>query len=127
MRLPSYTRIIIENFDKEVQKWIGKLVDPLNNFMLTMKNGLNKGITVNDNLSGLIKTFTVSNNSVSFSYSSSRRPQVVLIGSVVCLDSGWVPSPWSHTWSYADGAITCTFYGLDNTKDYSITLVVLDD
>ncbi len=126
MRLPSISRIVVDQLPKDVQKWIGLVVDPLNSFMLTIKNGLNKGITINDNLSGAVKTVTVSGNSVEFTYESSRAPKAVIVGNVVCTSS-WTPVAWSHTWNYSTGIINCTFYGLDSTKKYQVTFVIFDD
>ena len=129
MRIPSFTRIISEDFDKEVQKWISKLADPLNNFMLTMKNGLNKGMTVNDNMSGAIKTLQVSKGSISFSYESSRQPKTIMLGGWVNLDnSAWAPTGGiGLKWVYGESQVTCTFYGLHATNKYNITLVIFDD
>lgn len=129
MRIPSFTRIITEDFSKEVQKWIPKLADPLNNFMLTMKNGLNKGITINENMSGEVKTILVTGGTVSFSYESSRQPKAVMLGNWVNLDdSAWAPTAGiGLKWSYGERVVTCTFYGLDATDKYNITLVIFDD
>jgi hypothetical protein len=130
MRLPQTVRIITEDLPNEVTKWVGKLVDPLNNFMLTMRNGLNKGITVNDNMAGSIKTYTVIGNSLTFEYKSSRRPSVVLLGGWVDLTiNTWTPTtlPGICKWDYANEKLNCTFLGLDSTHRYLITLLILDD
>ncbi len=129
MRLPQISRIITEDLPAEVKDWVAKIVDPINNFMLTIKNGLNKGITVNENLSGSIKSFQLSGGTLTFSYGSSRPPQIVVLGSWTNLsDSSWTPtSGIGLKWSYTNEVITCTFYGMDATDKYSVTLIILDD
>jgi hypothetical protein len=129
MRLPQISRIILEDLPSEVKDWISKVTDPINNFMLTIKNGLNKGITVNENLAGAIKTLTVSGNAVAFSYASSRPPQVVLLGSWINLTTtSWTPTGGiSIKWEYSKGQISCTFYGMASADKYEITLLILDD
>jgi hypothetical protein len=147
MKLPSYARIISEEIPSEPRKWIGKLIDPLNSFMLSIKNGLNKGLTINDNMSGALKTVTVTNNTVAFSYETNQNPKAVIIGGWSDLtNSAWVPTTYTYTdtvpdpdvvvvvtsgislkWSYADSVITCTFYGLDSSHKYNVNLVIFND
>lgn len=130
MKLPSFTRIIVETFDKEQRSWVSKLAAPLNNFMLTVRNGLDKNITVNDNLSGAIKTVSVVSGAASFKYTSSRPPKCVIIGKWRNItDSTWTPSTGIAVyWTYsAENVINCTFYGLNNTDNYEMNLLILDD
>lgn len=128
MRIPPFTRIIFEDFSKEVQSWIGKLVEPINSFMLTMRNGLNKGITVNDNMAGAVKSLSVSGNSIRFAYDGI--PKAVILGSWQDVTlSSWTPPTGgiSLSWIYGDGNITCTFYGTNSAHTYNITLLILND
>lgn len=130
MKLPSFTRIIMEDLPTEVQKWVDKLVNPINSFMLTIRTGLNKNLTINENLSGAIKTVLVINGAVSFRYTSSRKPTALLVGKWYNkTDNTWTPTTGIDvSWSYNGiDTITATFYGLENTNDYNITLVILDD
>jgi hypothetical protein len=147
MRIPSFTRIILEDLSSEAQKLVGPLVNPLNNFMLTIKNGLNKGITINDNLSGALKIVNITGNTTSFSYASTRSPKAVILGGWTDVtDSTWVPvtttfapnpalplvtvtvtSGVSINWTYADGDITITFYGFNSAHKYTVSLVIFDD
>ena len=130
MRIPSFTRIITETLPPEVQKWVGQISEPLNSFMLTMKNGLAKGITINDNLSGALKVLTVTGNVVDFSYVSSRPPKAVILGGWTCTTNAtWAPTTVgvSMKWTNTDGAIFCTFYGFDAAEKYTVSLVIFDD
>jgi hypothetical protein len=129
MKLPSFTRIILEDLSKEARKLIGPLVGPLNNFMLTIKNGLDKGITINDNLSGALKVVDVANNKVNFTYPSSRLPKAVILGGWTnTSDTSWTPSSGvSISWYYSQQSIYVTFYGLNATDKYNVSLVIFDD
>ena len=136
MKLPSFTRLVVEDFPSEVQKWIDKLVTPLNSFMLSVRTGMDKNLTVNENLSGAIQSLTVSSSdgstmSTSIRYVSSRNPKVVILGYWRNkTDSSWVPANdgISLKWSY-DGKskLSLTFYGLNAAHTYSINLLILDD
>jgi hypothetical protein len=135
MKLPTISRLVVEDFPKEIQGWAGKLFEPLNTFMGKMKSGLDKSITVNDNLSGQIRTLQVKNVSasspVSFSYKSSRSPQVVVIGGIYNKDNPTesLTNAVSLQWSY-DGKGTITIKnvpGLTADKNYLLTLLILDD
>ena len=135
MKLPPITRIIVEDFPSSVQEWISKLIDPLNNFMRVVKTGVDKGITVNDNLSGAIKTITITPTSgglfeAQFVYTSKKPPKVVLIGGWVdktgttTLSSGVTPV-WS--WNGKDLITITDITGLNDAHKYDITFLILDD
>ncbi len=129
MKLPQYSRIAIEELPKEVQKWISLITDPVNSFMLTVKNGLNNGLTVTDNRAGGIKTASVVNGASEFSYKASTQPKAVTIGRVTDLTvSGEHPANGiGLVWSYTGSTIKCTFYGLTVGHTYDITLVIFDN
>jgi hypothetical protein len=130
MRLPSFTRIVLEDFSKDLQRWLPKLIDPLNNFMLTIRNGLNKGLTINDNMSGAVQTTTLKgDSSAAFSYSTGRQPKAVILGGWSDLtDPSWTPSSGlAVQWTYGEGTITVRVHGLNAAHKYSINLVIFDD
>ena len=149
MKLPTFTRIIREDMPFKVQKWIDKLISPLNSFMLTVRNGLNKGMTINDNMAGAIKKVLVRGNAVEFAYKSTRVPQAVIVGYWRDVTSAsWTPttakiehsdyadgaspvvtvtSGVTLSWSFTNDAISCVFYGLDSTHTYSVNLIIFED
>ena len=129
MKLPSFTRIILEDLSKEAQKLVGPIVAPLNSFMLSIRNGLDKGLTINDNLSGALKIVTVNNNVVNFSYPSTRLPKAVMLGGWTnTSDSTWTPTTGiSLSWYYSQQSVYVTFYGLNTADKYSVSLVIFDD
>ena len=128
MRIPAYSRILTESLPAEVRKWISLVIDPINSFMLSVKNGLNKGITVNENMAGAIKTVKVTSGAVEFAYTSGSQPQAVIIGRVVDLTTtnDHPTTGVGLTWVYTGTTIACTFYGLE-AHTYNITLVIFDN
>jgi hypothetical protein len=103
--------------------------------MLTIRNGLNKGITINENLAGAIKTVEIpkittpaTTRSVEFSY--ARSPKALILGNWTNItDSSWVPTTVgiSLRWVFTGTTVICYFYGLDTTDKYSINLVIFED
>lgn len=117
MKLPSFTRIILEDLSTQAAKLVGPIVAPLNNFMLTIKNGLDKGLTINDNLSGALKIVTTTNNTVNLSYPSNRLPKAVILGGWTdTTDGSWVPKAGFQVSFTAATTDVCTSYthGLRN-------------
>ncbi len=109
MKLPQYSRIAIEELPKEVQKWISLITDPVNSFMLTVKNGLNNGLTVTDNMAGGIKTVSVVGGVAEFSYKSFSQPQAVIVGNIVDVSSpSYTPLSKSQIVFTADASDVCT-------------------
>jgi hypothetical protein len=77
-------RLLTEDFAG--QKWAEKLIVPLNTFMESVQQALTNGLTVNDNLSGAIKTVEVDGTwPVKLAWSRGR-PVSVLVGNVVRSD-----------------------------------------
>jgi hypothetical protein len=129
LQIPSIGRILRESLPSEIQKWIYLVIDPINSFMLTIKRGLDKGITINENIAGSIQVVRVVSAAVNFSYKHSIPPQAVIIGKVVDVTTaGSYPTAGvGITWSYADNVIRCTFQGLTAGHNYDITLVIFDN
>lgn len=136
MKLPTITRLVVEDFSRDIQGWIGKLIEPLNSFMSKVKSGLDKNITVNDNLAGQIKTLTVKAESpfkpLSFSYNSLRGPRCVLIGGYSRRDINTEVLTASVTcqWYYDANRAVITVQnitGLTTDKTYYVTFLILDD
>lgn len=53
---PSQKKILKETFDKEQQKWVDTLLDPLNRFMDEVASAFNRQLTIKQNLNADIKT-----------------------------------------------------------------------
>ncbi len=48
--IPALTTLRSEDFDPEQRKWIGKLLFPLNQFLLAATSSINGNITLGDNI-----------------------------------------------------------------------------
>ena len=57
-QIPPINRLVTEDFPEQ-NKWIGKLIQPLNQFMLGAVNALNKGLTFRDNFNAQIREIDV--------------------------------------------------------------------
>jgi hypothetical protein len=121
---------MVEELPSEIRSWINKLVEPLNSFMLSVRSGLNKGLTINDNMSGAIKTADVANNVATLKYTSTRKPVAILLGKWTnTSDSTWEPTTGiAIDWSIGSGdVLTVQFYGLNTADKYTVNLVIFDD
>ena len=86
-KLPPSQKISQEDFPEQ-SKWIDRLIAPINSFMERLTAVLNKGITVNDNMSGAITTVELNGTwPVKIAWNLSQRPVSVLVGNVY-LSSG---------------------------------------
>lgn len=54
MKPPTQKKISRENI-KDAPPWIGEIIDPVNNFMESVYQALNKNITFNENISSFVK------------------------------------------------------------------------
>lgn len=65
MIIPSLTTIRVEDFPQPEQKWIGRLLFPLNQFLLSATTAINGNITFGDNVPSQTQVFN-------FVYGSSK-------------------------------------------------------
>lgn len=128
-QLPKISKFQSEDFGKDQRKWIGKLLQPLNSFMQSVVSALDRNITINQNLQGEIKSVPVRGGSkVSFKYSPSKRPSVVLVGRVidkagVLVNAAITAVDWGDD---GQGNITVnSISNLQNESDYTVTFLVL--
>lgn len=57
MKLPTIKRILREDV-KEAPSWVNGLIDPLNTFMETVYQALNKNLTLNENIASFTTDLT---------------------------------------------------------------------
>ncbi len=82
-KIPPIRRISTEDF-KEQAGWIEKLVAPINEYFERSTGAMNRSLTVNDNLSGEIRTVEVDGTyPLKLAWSLSARPAVVIVGNTV--------------------------------------------
>lgn len=126
---PSVKSLVPEDF-KEVS-WIMKLITPLNSFMRSVNDALNRRLTISENMDGQILTFTASGSEVKLAWDRSQKPTVGYIGNIEMVDGSNVVLPAAITpvWTFnQEGKIVIKdLVGLDDaiTKQYKITMVFL--
>ena len=125
----NFPKIILETLPSDVQKWIGPVVTPVNTLITNIKQIFSKGMSVNENMMGAIQNVRVTANTATFAYKGSKPPKAILIGAFYDLTaSSWAPTGGISTrWSFSGSQVAITFYGLDSTHIYQITLVILED
>ena len=130
MKLPQLRRLLAEDYPGQAN-WIRPMFLVLNNFMETVVDGLNRGLTVTDNMVGSILTqvFTSapsSSSPVSIGWSQSLTPTAVLVGRV---SGGTVSAAPGISWQMnsANTAILITgMFGVSTpTTSAPITLTLL--
>jgi hypothetical protein len=122
-------RLVVEDFPQEQRPWIGKLFDQLNIFMEQVTRTLVQGIVLADNFKGLVVPLNVSINQ---SYPMKQnivalkdRPSSVHIGYITPTDQSTMAAAFSVAWIYDNGVLSFRLIGLDASKSYKGTLIVL--
>ena len=82
-QLPPINRLTLEDFPTEQRKWLGQLIQPLNQFIESVYSALNRNLTVSENCSGDIKLVELDGTfPVKLSWSLRSKPVAVLVGNV---------------------------------------------
>ena len=123
-------KLVIEEFGAEQLPWIGKLVDPLNQFMTQVASAFTQGIVFSDNMKGLVIPLNIAIGQtypMTFNAGALReRPISVHIGNVYPTDETAMTTPaFSVYWKYKDGTISYTMLGLNAAKAYKGNLLVI--
>jgi hypothetical protein len=126
VKLTNVRRLLAEDFPD--QKWIGKLLQPLNQFIENVTQALTKNLTVADNLDQQISEVTFTGNaSVQFKAALRTRPRGVVVSDVQTV-TGTAPTaavqPASWSYNSADQTITISSWhgGLHSSSKYRVTL-----
>ena len=79
-QLPTQKRITPESFPDQ-EKWIPKLLEPLNRFMEDVNRALNNQLTVNENMDAVVRTVQLDGTyPVKFKWERKNRPKAAWIG-----------------------------------------------
>lgn len=78
-RLPALKSLKTEDFPKDQQGWIPRLLQPLNQFMLTVYQLLNGNLQFGNNIRAQIQEFTFEGSEVRFQSEIGRPQGLVLI------------------------------------------------
>lgn len=122
-------RLIVEDFPSEQRPWLGKLFDVLNVFMDQVTRTLTQGATIADNSKGLVVPIAIAANQT---YPMTQniaaikdRPAAVYIGYIAPTDQSTMTAAFSVAWTYNNGVLSYKIIGLDTSKTYKGTLIVL--
>lgn len=89
-KLPPISRLVTEDFADQ-KSWIGKLLQPVNQFMESVFAALNQGLTIKDNTTGDILTAELDGTlPLKLSWSGKSKPTVVLVGDIYRSDGSTV-------------------------------------
>lgn len=131
-QLSNIKRIIKEQLPADVQKWIDALLIPLNNAISQFTYALTSQLTISDNFLGSVKTFTLTQSDFPFTFQHglNTKPKILFIGQI--LDTASNPATFTNgpvpQWAVGGNGSTIviqTITGLDPSRTYSVTLVVL--
>lgn len=132
MLIPSLTTIRVEDFPTE-REWIGKLLFPLNQFLLSATTAINGNISLGDNIGCQTQVIQFTYGSTldfpkQFKYNLTQRPIELRVCSVT---ENAVPIAVVHEWEFNNGVCyinniyKVTTSGVSNLvvgRNYSIIL-----
>jgi len=131
-RLTNIKRIIKEQLPVEVQKWVDALLIPLNTAISQITEALSNQLTISDNMLGAVKTFTLRQSDFPFTFNHGLnvKPKILFLGQIQ--DTAASPAAFTNgpvpQWSIGPSGGTIviqTITGLDPSKSYSVTFVLL--
>lgn len=127
-KLPRTKKLIQEDFPSE-RSWIGKLLQPLNQFLESTNLALDKGLTITDNLDQQTVQVTVTGNEeVSFPIKTRSKPLGVVVSRVELIEGSDAPTaavqPVSWEVDSTNNIVTIDSWhgGLNASSRYRITL-----
>lgn len=133
MELPSIKRILREDV-KDAPSWVIGLIDPLNGFMETVYQALNRNLTLNENVASFlteqtyttISTYPTGQALFQFKNLLKTRPIGVMVMQVYDKATylpppGPVYIPWTLN---GDQIVIRTITGLEADKTYLVRLVI---
>lgn len=121
-----------EQLPKEVIIWIDQILLPLNEAISQFTNALSSQLTITDNMLGTVKTFSLQPAQFPFTFNHglSIQPRICFIGQIN--DNSGSPATFTSApyaqWFIGSSANTITIQnitGLNNTKTYNVTFVIL--
>ena len=133
MKLPSFKRILREDV-KDAPDWVDGLINPLNSFMEFVYQGMNKNLTLFDNVAANVTEFTyrtgatypLGQDDVNFQSGLKNKATGVMIMQIYDRATYTPPPgpcyvPWIQN---VDQIVVKTITGLEASKVYTVRLVV---
>ena len=134
MKLSNIKRILTENLPTEVLKWIDEIVIPLNTVISQISDALSSQLTITDNMLGCVKNFTLTTADFPFTFNHglNAQPKICFIAQINDTSGNpatFTTAPYAQWFlgTEANTIILQTITGLDITKKYDVTLVVLSN
>jgi hypothetical protein len=135
--LNNIKRIIKEQLPANVQSWIDVLLIPINNFISQVTYALTNQLTITDNFLGTIQQSNITTASFpySFTHGLNVQPTIVFIGQIQEAVNGTavqtptiLTTPAIAQWQLGSNGTSIQILnitGLDSTKSYNVTFVVI--
>jgi len=143
--IPEFRRILKEDLTA-APDWIDGMITPINLFFEQVYNAMNKKLSINDNVNGMVysgqfstpSTYSdganINFNKFSFNYTGSFNPRSILIGNIN-LNSSYATTqikPVFVDWTLSTTALSSTpiitinyITGLIASSSYNITLLCI--
>ena len=138
MKLPELTRLTREDFSDVEGDWVDKLISAMNSFQEQVYFGLNKNLTLSDNVVSQFKEleFTTASDyetlntwvDIKWSHGMTEKPRAVLIAQLAEKSGNYIKNttPVSLNWYLNNDSIVVYFIaGLANSKTYKARFLVL--
>lgn len=132
MKLPSQKRILREDL-KDAPDWVNGIINPVNSFMESTYQALNKNITLQENVASFIKEITYRTPSTYpvmeiVEFTNSLKTRAIGVQIMQVYDKAThipAPGPVYIPWIEEAGAIKIyPITGLEADKTYFIRLVI---
>ena len=135
--LPTIKRVQRSDLGSDVPVWVDSLLSPINQFIEEVYSAFNRNLTIAENVKGQIKTITFRTPSnytskgfdeITYLNTLGRKTQILIIGYIEEIGTpkkkhDAVTISW---YVNNDGTISFQYMtGLDNSKQYNITLLGL--
>jgi hypothetical protein len=134
MKLPTIKTILREDL-KDAPAWVDNLITPINTFMREVYYGLDKQLTLQENVVSVTKelTFTTSPTystgtfeTINIPFSNSTTVNGVLLLKVANSTGSTITSPTSVAWVSSNGGVSITYVaGLANSNTYTAKFLII--
>lgn len=133
MKLPTIKKILREDL-KDAPSWVDGLIGPLNGFMETVYQALNKNITLSENIGSFlteqtfktVTTYPTGQGNISFQNELKTRPVGVILMQIYDRQTFTPPpGPTSIQWTLdVNQIVVYPITGLEADKTYVVRLAV---
>jgi hypothetical protein len=126
-KLPRIRRFVQEDYPSQ-NKWIGRLFDPLNQFIDTVFTALNKGLTFRENMRCVVKTLEFVEGTgvypLKFNWDLKGTGPTGLIIARVVYNNTAPTETVGADWEFDGTSVSIkSFFGLTASEQYKITVI----